>query len=85
VILTRLGKYEEAIKDLEDAVREAPTGLHHFHLARAYRLAGRLKDAADSRKAAKIAGLTLEGVDATERKDFRELLEATKDAAPKAP
>ena len=41
VILTRLKRFDEAIKDLEEVIRAAPNGLHYFHLARAYNRAGR--------------------------------------------
>lgn len=74
VVHTRLGRAADALKDLEEAVRLAPTPLNQFHLARAYRLAGRPDDARKARDRALAAGLTLEGVDAPERDDLKDLL-----------
>ena len=48
VVLTRLGRVVEAIRDLEDATRAEPDGAYFFHLARVYLQAGR---DADSRSA----------------------------------
>ena len=42
VILTRLNRYDEAIHDLEAAVKERPDGAILFHLARAYQKKGRV-------------------------------------------
>ena len=67
VILMRLDRFDEAIRDLEEVTRRAPSGLHHFHLARAYLAAGRTDDAKKSREAVRTAGLTPEGVDPLER------------------
>jgi tetratricopeptide (TPR) repeat protein len=75
VILTRLKRFDEAVKDLEEVIRAAPNGLHHFHLARAYSRAGQTADALKNRDLAKAAGLALEGVDASERADLKALLE----------
>ena len=44
VILLRLGRVPEAIKDLEDAAGMLPTGPIYYHLARAYKMAGREAD-----------------------------------------
>jgi tetratricopeptide (TPR) repeat protein len=70
VILSRMGRLDEAIKDLEEVARAEPTGVHFYHLAQAYRKAGR---DAESRKAfekARQAGLNAETLDPTERAAF---------------
>jgi tetratricopeptide (TPR) repeat protein len=48
VVLIGLGRYPEAIRSLEEAVTEVPTGARYFHLAQAY-LAARDRD--EARKA----------------------------------
>ncbi len=55
VILTRLGKYDEAIRDLQFAVVDRPTGLVWAHLARAYHKANRMDDFKKARDNAKKA------------------------------
>ena len=80
VILTRLGRYDEAIADLERAARAAG-GLSHFRLAQAYQKAGRTADARASLEAARKAGATPAQADATERAEF-EALVAGRRAAP---
>jgi tetratricopeptide (TPR) repeat protein len=73
VILTHLGRTDEAIRDLEDVVRRSPSGLHHFHLARAYLAAGRTEDARKAREQVRTAGLSPEGVDPLERPALKQL------------
>jgi tetratricopeptide (TPR) repeat protein len=75
VILTRMGRTDEAIRDLKDVVHRAPSGLHHFHLARAYLAAGRKDDAMKTREQIRAAGLTPEGVDPLERPALKQLQE----------
>jgi len=74
VILTRLGRLDEATADLEAVARAEPTALHHLHLARAYSLAGRDGDARKSRDDARAAGLSLKDVDPAERAEMQALL-----------
>src|SRR5262249_36720425 len=70
VILTRLGRYEEAARDLEAAAREAPAGMFLYHLARTYRKMGRVDAARQCRDRAKQAGLTREQLQGGELADW---------------
>lgn len=80
VILTRMGKYKEAIADLEMA-REAaeiisdgqPAGAIHFHLARAYLLDGQPEKAKAMIDAGKALGLHDGQIEPTEMDDYRKL------------
>ena len=74
VILTRLNRIDEAIRDLEAAVRDRPTGMVWAHLARAYHKAKRDDDFRRARDEAKRAGLTPEKIDKEERADLEPLL-----------
>lgn len=75
VVLLRLGKLDQAIADLRASSESTPpNGRRWFHLARAYRAAGRMDQARDSLEQAKRAGLTEAGVDTTERADFQTML-----------
>ena len=67
VIYTKLGQYDDAIKDLESAVRDRPTGLVWAHLARAYYKAKRMDDFQHARDEAKKAGLTPNLIEDSER------------------
>lgn len=70
VILTRLGRFDEAIKDLETAARALPTGPVFFHLARAYQKKGRTEDFRKLRDLARKAGLTPEQLQPSEREEW---------------
>ena len=76
VILTRLNRLPEAVKDLERVVKAQPDNpVYAFHLARAY---DRMGDAANFRKAmdaARNGRLTVDRVDISEREDFKRLSE----------
>ncbi len=80
VILTRMGRYREAIADLESA-REAseiisdgqPVGAIHFHLARAYLLDGQPEKARAMIDAGKKLGLNDGQLEPTEMDDYRKL------------
>jgi tetratricopeptide (TPR) repeat protein len=74
LILTRLGRHGEAIEDLEETVEVDPTALHLFHLAHAYREAGRLNDCRRTLERVREEGLTADEVDPGERDLFRQLL-----------
>lgn len=74
VILTRLGRHDEAIRDLEDAVRREPGALHHLHLARALQRAGRTDDARKSRDLARRAGFSPKDLDPAEKADLQSVL-----------
>ena len=58
MILLRMGRIEPAIKDLEDVVQAEPTGHHLYHLARAYRNAGRDAEFRKVLEQARQAGLS---------------------------
>ena len=73
VVLLRLGKTDEAIDELEKVVSLKPIAVHHFHLARAYKRAGKTEAAKKSFEKARNAGLTMREVDIAEREDLREL------------
>ena len=70
-ILIRLGRTDDAIKDLEEVVRVEPTGAHLFHLAYAYHKAGRDEDYRKTIERVRKTGLTVAGVDSTERTNSR--------------
>jgi predicted Zn-dependent protease len=72
-ILTRLGRYDDAIKDLETAGERSP--VHLFHLARVYQKAGRVPDAKKAISLAKKIGLIEDRLEPAERPDFKSLLE----------
>jgi len=80
VILTRMGRYKDAIADLESA-REAseiisdgqPMGAIHFHLARAYLLDGQPEKAKAMIDAGKALGLNDGQIEPSEMDDYRKL------------
>jgi len=57
-IYTRLGRLDDAIRDLQIAARERPTGTILAHLARAYHKAGKTAEFEKARDDAKKTGLT---------------------------
>jgi len=65
-----MSRLDEAIKDLEEAAKAAPTGVHFLHLAQAYQKAGRLPEFQKAREKVRLMGLTSAKVDATERPAF---------------
>ena len=76
VIYTRLGKTDEAIRDLELAVRERPNAVVWAHLARAYHKAGKLdkfREARDKAKGAKPP-LTPDMLEKTDRGELEPLI-----------
>jgi tetratricopeptide (TPR) repeat protein len=74
VILMHMGRFDPAIKDLEEVVRSEPTGAHLFHLAQVYHKAGRDSDCRTSMAQARKAGLTAAAIDPAERADFDALM-----------
>jgi tetratricopeptide (TPR) repeat protein len=70
VILSRMGRLDEAIKDLEEVAQAEPTGVHFYHLAQAYRKAGRDAEFRKALEKARQAGLNAETLDPTERAAF---------------
>ena len=75
VILTRLDRSREAIEDLEESIRSTPSAIGHFHLALAYRKAGRDADYRASRELARRAGLSPAQADPTERSEVVSMLQ----------
>ena len=73
VILTRLGRHDEAIRDLEDSNRVKPSAVAEFHLALACHEAGREDEFRKYRDRVKEAGLKPEQLDASERAAFEAL------------
>ncbi|MDR3638835.1 MAG: tetratricopeptide repeat protein, partial [Isosphaeraceae bacterium] len=74
MILIRMGRHDEAIKDLEEVAAAEPSGIHLFHLACAYHKAGRSKACRDSLERARRLGLSAHQIDPGERKLLEELL-----------
>ncbi|WP_422931941.1 tetratricopeptide repeat protein [Singulisphaera sp. PoT] len=74
VILTRLGRYDEAIKDLEAASNAVPNGPFLYHLARAYLKKGNNESFQKTRARTKEAGLRPDQLQASERADWDEVM-----------
>ena len=75
VILTRLGKLDEAIKDLESAASALPSGPVYYHLAKAYRKQGRGDEFRKARDRARQAGLRPEQLQPSERGDWNDIID----------
>jgi len=73
-ILTRLSRFDEAIKDLQEVIQAAPNGVHLFHLANAYSKAGRADESRKIFEQAQKAGLKPEELDPSEVSEFQELM-----------
>ena len=80
VILTRMGKYKEAVADLEAALESAtvisdgqPLAAIHFHLARAYLLNNQPEKAKETFEKGKKLGLNDNQLEPTEMDDYRKL------------
>ena len=74
VILTRLGRLDDAIGDLERAVTLSPTADRHYYLARAYHKAGRDGPFREHLQQARDAGLDPDAIDPWQLDEFRRLL-----------
>jgi tetratricopeptide (TPR) repeat protein len=74
VILLRLGRHDEAVRDLESAAGSIPSGPICYHLARAYLAAGRPDDAARALAKAKAAGLKPELLQPSERAEMARIM-----------
>ncbi len=55
IILTKLGRLNEAIVDLEQSTKADPSAIHYIHLAKAYAQAGRTADHRRSIASARLA------------------------------
>ena len=74
VILDRLGRHDEAVTTIEEALLAQPNkAIYHFHLARALDAVGRAEDARAYLSRALELGLTADDVEPTEREDFERL------------
>lgn len=75
VILTRLGKLDDAIKDLETAAAALPIGPVYYHLARAYEKKGRTDDFHKARDLARQTGLRAEQLQPSERSEWARIMD----------
>jgi tetratricopeptide (TPR) repeat protein len=75
VILARLGRYDEAIRDLSESNRMAPSEVTLFHLAVAYHLAGREDDFRKTRDVVRQAKLKPDQLEPGERSAFETLIQ----------
>ncbi|MCU1376831.1 MAG: Tetratricopeptide 1 repeat-containing protein [Actinomycetia bacterium] len=73
-IYTRMGKYPEAIRDLELAVHGRDTGTTWAHLARAYQKDGQNAKYLEARDAARKAGLTADMLEKADRAELEPLI-----------
>ncbi len=75
VILTRLGRYDEALKELQAASTSLPnSGAVFYHLARLCKLANRTDDFLKYRDFAKQAGLTAADLQTNERAEMEAIM-----------
>jgi tetratricopeptide (TPR) repeat protein len=74
VIFTRLGKFDQAITDLEAAAKANPSAGNLYHLARAYQKAGRTAEFQKYRTRAKEAGLKPTTLQPNERAEMDKLM-----------
>jgi tetratricopeptide (TPR) repeat protein len=74
VILSRLGRHEDAIQDLEESNRLNPLPQTEFHLANTYRAAGREVEFRNYRDRIRKAGLKPEQLDPSERATLETML-----------
>jgi hypothetical protein len=74
VILSRLGRHDEAVRDLAESNRLAASDQTLFHLAIACHAAGREDDYRKCREAVRKSSLKPDQLDASERAAFEELI-----------
>jgi predicted Zn-dependent protease len=75
VILTRLNRLDDAIRDLETAARSGPSPTTYYHLARAYRKAGKTEEFRSTRDRALKSGLVADQLQPNERAELKQLLD----------
>ena len=75
VVLTRLNRLDEAIKDLEAAAKAKPSAMTYYHLARAHHKAGHADAFREARDRAREAGLKPEQLQPGERSEMKQLME----------
>jgi tetratricopeptide (TPR) repeat protein len=78
VILMRLGRLPEAIRDIEESIKLRPAPLTSYYLALTYQKAGRAADSARTLEAARKAGLAPSEIDAPRRPEYQALLASSK-------
>jgi tetratricopeptide (TPR) repeat protein len=76
LVSLKMGKGEPAVKDLKEAVAEAPTAPRYVHLARAYLLAGHRPSALAALRTAETLGLKADSLEPRERAAYHQLLAA---------
>jgi predicted Zn-dependent protease len=74
VILTRLGRHDEAIEELNWVVQAEPTGVHLYHLVHAYHAAGKENEFRASLEQMRKVGVTITDLDTTERAEYQALI-----------
>ncbi len=74
VILTRLGRYDEAFKDLKAAAVSLPSATIFYHLARLSKIANRPEEFLKYRDLAKQAGLTANDLQPSERAEMESIM-----------
>ncbi len=75
-ILLRLGRIDEAVRDLEEAARGAPSASVWFHLARAYQAAQRHNEFHAARDRALHAGLSEDSLEPGDRAAWDSVMKA---------
>ena len=85
VILLRLGKADDAVKDLEAAVQILPTPTIQYHLALAYRKAGKTAEFETYRTLAKSNGIKLDQLQPSEREAAAKILDIAPTASKPPP
>ena len=78
VILMRLGRLPEAIRDLEESIKLSPVSLTSYYLALAFHKAGRSADSALALDSARKAGLSPTDIDSPQRAEYYALLAASR-------
>jgi tetratricopeptide (TPR) repeat protein len=78
VIYLTMGQSEAAIEDLEEALLENPRAVSHFHLAQAYLLAKKPKEARESLDRALALGFDARELHALERPAYDQMVEQFK-------
>lgn len=74
VILTRLGRFDEAVEALTRAVEIQPSAARHYYLARAYHKAGQDEQFRTHLDRARQAGLQSESIDRWQHDELQRLL-----------
>jgi len=74
VILIRLGRLDEAVAELTEAVRSSPSAVNQFHLALALHKAGRTAESRQALELAKRAGLDPKAAEPTDRAEIESML-----------